>query len=411
MIVSRSRTGPRSRHIPDAPLAISTGAMLNAARGVSSFDVRAFYETTDGGDLTSGTWTKTYTQPQNPAAMAGKLVTTREVQACFDDNEFAAGLADSNAANFRAQIASYYPFGIKCWSSCLEGGNPDDATGDAQITNPSWTYNLGAGHTSAFASDGLSLKAAHKARWEALIEALSANDMDICLGLFYGRQSGYLNTQTKYENAIRTATTWLIEKGYRNVIIDVANESGADASTTWGTTLWTTDAGSRDMVNYTKDQWAGQPWRPPVGCSSRSKPGALVLAASDVHYLHGNVAGTPAPGNRDNWANDIIAATTAGPVVCNEDETQAEENGGATQAKLDNELVCFRAMNNIAGVSGGTMHAKPDQRWSENRPNGLPFGPEIGATADLSEPAYWPKWANWKRGVFNGYLADTGGLT
>lgn len=387
--------------------AISTGAMLGGGR-----DVRAVYVSYDNGD----TWELSYSRSPSLEAAQGKMVTARWAQACFFNDASGSNPADmtdedadANALHFRNQLAAYISSGVMCFSVGMEGGNALDTTSDPAIDQSGFAYTNNNGSPSAFTSDGTALKAAHQARYEALIEAAGALGGAIGLNLFYGRQGGYLSSQANYENAIETVSAWLIEKGYRNITIDIANESGADASGTWPTShLFKTDEGSAAMVEHFIAQWDGQPWRPPVGCSSRSKPGPLVLAASDIHWFHGNVAGTPAPGNRDDWCQDILDDTTEGPVVCNEDETQAEENGGATSTKLANELICFDAMNDIAGVSGGTMIAKPWQRIDTS--TATIFRPEPGLSDDPDSGTYWERWANFTRAWLDHVKAETGGL-
>lgn len=400
----------------ETEVAVTTGAMLNESLSVSDYDVRSVYISYNGGT----TWEETYSQSPSLPAAQGKMVTARMVQAAFfNSGSFDQSMddadADANTQHFIDQMPAYRASGVLCWVVSLEGGNPINQAADPNIDQTGFSYRTNAdGATSVFLADGTGFKTGRIERVEALIEAAAEQGMIVCLALFYSRQAAWLATQADYRNAMETVTDWLITKGYKNVVIDLANEAGADLGGNWTSNApdcnFLTDAGVAEEIAYFKSLWDGQPWRPAIGCSSRSKPGQLTMDESDIHWFHGNVAGTPTssnPANRDNWVQDMLNATTVGPVVCNEDETSLEENGPSSGA-LAIEICCFDGVNDIAGASGGTMLASTWQRWHSDQPT--PFLPEPGASSDPDTGTYWERYRNFTRAWLDHVESQTGGL-
>jgi len=388
---------------PGGILSISTGSMLGGGR-----DVRKMYIDYALGDG----WEETYSRSPSLAAAKGKLVTARMVQAgtLFDAggahaSDMTDAEADANAANFIAAMPVFREAGVHNWVISLEGGNPTNAAGAAEpnLDNTDMVYDFTSGLPSPFTSDGTGWKTGRKERYENIINALSDEGMTCTLTLFYSRLSYYLLTQTNYRNAMQLVTDWIIENEWRHILIDLANEAGWDAGGSWevdGPFGWNansaTDNDQRvaNELDYFRSLWNGQPWRPPIGCSSRSKPGPLTIAESDVHWYHGNVAGSVS--NKGVRCQEILDGSSVGPVV-------------------SNEIDSFFVVNDKSGCSGGTMLATAWQRWKADwAALGLPkpgFMPEAGISTDTTVTDYWTAQRNLTRKwLTDASLAATNGL-
>jgi hypothetical protein len=401
---------------------IATGAMLNTAQGGSAYDDRMFYIRYDGGDLADTGWELTYSQPQNPSGQRGKMVTMRLTQAVYLNDasgtrtqDMVLADAQENTAYFIEQIPDYREHGVLCWSVGGEGGNALNQASDPNISQGDFTPDGTNGSRSPLSADGTTWKTGRKELLESVVEALNDEGMTMCFGPFYQQMFYWHDTQAHYRAAMSTYTDWLIEKGYRNVLIDLANEAGADPAGGWddGTLVFDTDARVADELDYLRGLWAGEPWRPPIGCSSRSKPGPLVIAESDVHWYHGNVSG--GVSNKPIRVQEILDDSTVGPVVMNEDEnvqgsTEFQAGGSSRESAIEDELEAFDLVHAITGASGGTMLATMWQRWKTGQSTKTGFRPELGPSNDTTVTPYLTAYANLTRRVLENVQAKNNGL-
>jgi hypothetical protein len=392
-------------------LAVSTGALLGGGR-----DARSFYVSDDGGD----TWDLTYSHAQNSGkSYEGALVTARWANATWaqsddgavtDPGDVTAAEADRNTQHFIDQLPAYREAGVMCVSVGFECGNPINNENDAAI-NPATagglTYHISGGSPSAWESGGTGLKADHLARMESLIEAAAGEGMAVCLQFFYARQCRWLSTTANYENAVDTGVAWLKSKGYRNVLIDLANEAGDDPSGNWASghaDIWKTDAGAAQMVDYFVTQWGADPHRPPVGCSSRTVPGPLTNAASDICWCHLNVI---APGNIDTELDALQGLSQ--PVAVNETDRHNTDR----QAWYDAEVADWDDVR-LEDASPGAMLSTAWQRMHITRTHAdtvrQPFMPEPGVSTDLAAADASVRLRNLTRAWLDFVESQTGGL-
>jgi hypothetical protein len=402
--------------------AITTGAMLNTAQSVSSYDARSFYVSYTGADLAAAAdWELTYTEPQNTAAAAGQLMNLRTIQAVWRNDPTSSNVEDMSEqdaeTNTDAFLADLVPnvrqYGVMSLGVGMQGGNPSTT----EFSQTGFVYDKTSnGSCSAFASDG-SIKSTYQGRLERVIEALGAAGMVCLLGAFYFRQAAVLATMTEVNAAIDNTCDWLIAKGYRNVIIDVANEAGANGSTHWdnpaeggNTTTGPTflsDSGIAAMVQRFQTNFVGEPWRPPVGSSVLGIDVAgtgLLRAQGDVFIVHANTVSVTAVSTQG--AAVMADATIPGPVLCNEDEKG--EAVPPTQTQTDNtETSAINAFNE--GISHGWMPASKLQRYHPDTGPSEPFWWEIGdSTAHSGTDRV--QLANQLREILNRYETLTGGL-
>jgi hypothetical protein len=199
-------------------LEIATGSMLGPR-----FDQRAFYCRTPGNQA----WRKTYSDSQYRGQARGKLMNLRLAQALFDDEWLFEHPFDParNTDRVIEALDFYQRHGVLAINVSLQGGNPGyskEANGINRENGARFGRNRGL-RVSAFRPDG-SLKPEWMARLEKLLRAAGQRQMAVILMYFYQGQDEVLDSPEAIEAAARNATDWLIEKKFRNVIIDVANE-------------------------------------------------------------------------------------------------------------------------------------------------------------------------------------------
>ncbi len=141
------------------------------------------------------------------SACEGMLMNVRMVNATFEDRSKPDFDADRNTDRFIAHISDYAAHGVNAFTLCLQGGMP----GYERAEN------------SAFLADG-SLNASYLARVDRVIRACDQHGVVVILGLFYQRQSKKLHDEVAVRAGVVNAMHWIAGQGYRNVVVEIANE-------------------------------------------------------------------------------------------------------------------------------------------------------------------------------------------
>lgn len=143
-----------------------------------------------------------------PGAQAeGLLMNVRMVNATFEDRNRADFDSDANTRAFMDRIPDYYAHGIRAFTLCLQGGMP----GYEGVLN------------SAFESDGV-LREGYLGRVEWVIRACDEIGIAVILGCFYQRQDQVLADSEAVRSAVGNTVCWIGERGFTNVVLEVANE-------------------------------------------------------------------------------------------------------------------------------------------------------------------------------------------
>lgn len=149
-------------------------------------------------------------QPTNQgSACEGLLMNVRMVNATFEDRSGLKPDFDSerNTDEFIASLPDYGAHGVNAVTLCLQGGMPG--------------YE-GAINT-AFNADG-SLRPDYLSRVERVIRACNDNGLVVMLGCYYQRQSKHLDDEAALRAGLVNVTNWIGSHGFRNVVLEVANE-------------------------------------------------------------------------------------------------------------------------------------------------------------------------------------------
>ena len=157
--------------------------------------------------------------------LEGLLMNSRMVQAIFDDEnpqtvarwrypDSGRWSPARNTSEFVAALPQYAANGLRALTISLQGGNP--LPGTAPMTQP-WVV-------SAYRPDG-TLKPPWLQRLDRVIGAANRNGVVVILTLFYFAQDERLRNESAVLRAVDGVTDWILARGYRNVLIEIGNES------------------------------------------------------------------------------------------------------------------------------------------------------------------------------------------
>jgi hypothetical protein len=152
----------------------------------------------------------------------GLLMNSRMVQGIFDDRNPATRDrwvypdtkrwdAERNTQEFVAAMSEWRRHGLLSFTINLQGGSPEGYSQEQP-----W-------HNSGFEPDG-SLRADYLRRLERILDRADELGMAPIVGYFYFGQDQRLENDAAVRRGVREATTWLLKKGYRNLLIEIANE-------------------------------------------------------------------------------------------------------------------------------------------------------------------------------------------
>ena len=156
----------------------------------------------------------------------GLLMNSRMVQGIFDDlNPETRKLfgypdtgewdPDRNTAEFMEGMEEWKKYGLNSFTINMQGGSP---TG---YGNKEW-YN------SPFHPDG-ELRPEYMDRLKLILDKADEMEMVVMLGIFYFGQDQNLEDEQAVINAVKNSVNWVLQEGYRNVLIEVNNECNVKA--------------------------------------------------------------------------------------------------------------------------------------------------------------------------------------
>lgn len=245
--------------------------------------------------------------PDAPAQ--GLLMNVRMVNATFEDRARSDFDPERNTAAFLKALPDYVAHGVRGFTFNLQGGMP----GYEGAVN------------SAFEPDG-SLRPESMQRIARVIEACDRQCCVVILGCFYQRQDQVLQDEAAVKRALVNAVHWVKDRGYRNVVLEVANEynhRGFDHE------ILRSAEGEAELIRLAKRAHGGL-----LVSTSGLGDGKLdpkICAAADYLLIHFN--GTPV----EKIPARIEALQKYGkPIVCNEDDKTGETAARAAEACVAN---------------------------------------------------------------------------
>jgi hypothetical protein len=158
----------------------------------------------------------------NGHKIQGLLFNSRMVQGIFDDRNPKTAAqwaypdkgkwdAERNTREFLAAMPRWRRHGLLAFTINLQGGSPQGYSKDQP-----W-------HNSAIEADG-SLRSDYLGRLDRILDQADRLGMVVILGYFYFGQDERLKDEAAVIRATDSATQWLFERGYRNVLVEINNE-------------------------------------------------------------------------------------------------------------------------------------------------------------------------------------------
>jgi hypothetical protein len=307
----------------------------------------------------------------NGHRVEGLLLNARLVQSVFDDlnpetvqrwayKDTGKWDAERNVSEFIAAIPEWKKHGLLAIATNLQGGSPEGYSKSQPWEN------------GAFTPDG-DLRPDYMKRMKRVLDAADENGMVVILGYFYFGQSPRFTGDDAVIRATDNATKWLLDGGWKNVLVELNNETNKNykpAILQPGRIPELIERVRKTKGSDGRTLLAGTSFG---GCTV---PTDAVVAASDFLLIHGNGA------NKPQKIIDLIRKTRAlpsyrpMPVVNNEDDHEDFD-------KPENNFSVSIAEH----VSWG---------WFDYRRKGE--GPDEGYQ---SPPVNWGISSERKRGFFN----------
>jgi hypothetical protein len=251
----------------------------------------------------------TYSEIENSNTEAhGLLMNARFIQGIFDDKanrqryaRWGQGEFDpmQHTENLIAALPQWHAHGLRAFTVGFQGGGPCFTMNNNDIAN------------NPFGADGTRLDGDYAARMDRLIRGADAVGMAVIVSYFYGAQMRFLKDGKAVREAVVTASNFLKDGGYTNVLVEVANEMNIGAFERHP--IIHEPQGMAYLIDLARSESGGLA----VGCSGgggyRNRE---VAEASDVILIHGNGC------TRQRYYGMIEEVKGWGlerPIVCNED--------------------------------------------------------------------------------------------
>lgn len=252
----------------------------------------------------------------NGHRIEGLLMNARLVQGIFDDlnpetvsrwayPDTGRWDADRNTREFIAAMPEWRRHGLLCAVVNLQGGSPEGYSRDQP-----W-------HNSALRSDG-SLRPDYLARLERILDRADDLGMAVMLGIFYFGQDQRLDDDEAVKRAVENTIDWVVARGYRHVLIEIANECDNAA---YDRDLIKAPR-VHELIQLAQERSARLGHRLPVSVSYNggSIPRPNVVRLADYLLLHGN--GVRDPARMADMIRTVRAMPEyrGQPIVNNEDD-------------------------------------------------------------------------------------------
>jgi hypothetical protein len=251
----------------------------------------------------------------NGHRIEGLLINSRMVQGIFDDlNPASVGSfaypdtkkwdPERNTSEFVAAMPEWNQYGLNCFTLNMQGGSPM-GYGSSKCLNP------------GFNSDG-SLMQPYMKRLDKILKKADELQMVVILGIFYFGQDQYLTDENAIKDAASNLIEWLFEKGYRNVLIEIANETHSGGS--YDHEILYPDR-IHELINLVKlKKQHGYRYLVGTSFSGITVPTKNVVTCSDFLLIHGNGAKDPAQIQKLARDTRNVNGYHKMPVIINEDD-------------------------------------------------------------------------------------------
>lgn len=250
----------------------------------------------------------------NGHRIEGLLFNSRMVQGIFDDAnpETVSRWAypdthkwdpDRNTNEFIAAMPEWRRQGLLAFTINLQGGSPEGYSKAQPWLN------------SAFTDDG-SLKPAYMARLTRILDRADELGMVVIVGFFYNAQAAHLKDEAAVVHATNGATRFLLQGGWRNVMVEVDNE--CDIGFKYDILGPQRVAELIKRVQTINDQ--GRRLLAGTSYKGGAIPNESVVRVSDFLLLHGNGVSEPDKIAEMVRKTRAVSGYTTKPILFNEDD-------------------------------------------------------------------------------------------
>ena len=248
----------------------------------------------------------------------GLLLNSRMVQAIYDDlNPETAprwAYADSgkwdaerNVREFIAAMPEWRAHGLLAVTLNFQGGSPEGYSG-----KQTWI-------TGAFAEDG-TLRPEFADRMRRVLDAADAQGMAVILGYFYFGQDQHLRDEAAVLKATDEATRWVLDGGWRNVLVEVNNETNSQG---YEHDILKPARVHELIERVRKTERAGRRLLVSTSYGGGAIPKENVVRAADFLLLHGNGVKDPARIAKMVVQTRAVPGYRPMPILFNEDDHEA----------------------------------------------------------------------------------------
>ncbi len=247
--------------------------------------------------------------------MEGLIPNSRMVQGIFDDRnpetidkwkypDTGIWDAERNTDEFVAAMEEWYDHGLLAFTINLQGGSPEGYSAFQPWIN------------STFAPDG-SLLEDYMKRLERILDKADELGMISILGLFYFGQDEHLEDDAAVIKAVDNAINWVLEKGYTNVIIEVANECD---NRKYDRSIIKRDSIPELILRAKSITRDGRRLLVATSFNGNTVPADEVVKVSDFVLIHGNGVNDPERIREMVKETRALPSYRPMPIVFNEDD-------------------------------------------------------------------------------------------
>jgi hypothetical protein len=248
-------------------------------------------------------------------SVEGLLLNARMVQGIFDDlnPETRAMWAypdtgrwdpERNTREFLAAMPDWRRHGLLAFTINLQGGSPQGYTKGRQP----W-------HNSAITAQG-ELRPDYMGRLGRILDRADELGMVVILGVFYFGQDERLEGEAAVLRALDNAVDWVLDRGYRNLLIEVNNE----CNVRYDRAVLRPDRAYELIGRVRSRRRADRRLLAGTSYGGGTVPGEAVVRASDFLLLHGN--GVDRPGRIAEMVREArrVPGYRPMPILFNEDD-------------------------------------------------------------------------------------------
>lgn len=254
----------------------------------------------------------------NGHRIEGLLLNSRMVQAIFDDlNPATVGRwayhdtgkwdAERNVREFIAAMPEWRRHGLLAVTVNFQGGSPEGYSSTQE-----W-------ETGAFTSEG-ELRPAFATRMRRVLDAADENGMVVIVGFFYFGQDQRLKDEEAVVRATDAATRWLQEGGWRNVLVEVNNETNVKA---YDHEILRPNRVHELILRVKRTEREGRRLLVGTSYGGGAIPQENVVRASDFLLLHGNGVKDPARITGMIRQARAVPGFKPMPILFNEDDHES----------------------------------------------------------------------------------------